>query len=232
MNQPTQRPQHILIIDDEEKLLHVLGLILREQGYQIHEANSGRTGLQEAVRVKPDLIILDLVMPDISGAEVVTSLRQWSDTPILMLSSSESPAEKVKTLDAGADDFITKPFDPDELLARIRAMLRRNSKNRDEAQSTMGDLQLDYAQRTLTIKNKDIPLSRTEFALLELFSKNFGKLLSHERILQEIWGAEADSRREYLRVYVSSLRRKMTIPEANIPKIETRPSIGYRLTMD
>lgn len=226
------RQQHILVIDDEDKLLHVLGLILREEGYQVHEALSGKVGLHEAVRVKPDLIILDLVMPDISGAEVVAQLRQWSDVPVLMLSSSESPAEKVKTLDAGADDFITKPFDPDELLARIRAMLRRKARQWDESVSVMGDLELDHVHHTLTIKGKDIPLSRTEFSLIELFSRNLGKLLSHERILQEIWGAEADSRREYLRVYVSSLRRKLTLPDSNIPKIETRPSVGYRLTME
>ena len=228
----SERRQTILIIDDESRLLHVLGMILRDAGYAVREANSGRTGLLEAARAAPDLVILDLAMPDMSGAAVVTEIRLWSRKPILMLSASESPADKVRALDAGADDYITKPFNPDELLARVRAMLRRIAVAADEARFVSGDMALDYAHRTLTVAGREIPLTRTEFSLLALLARNAGKLLSHERILLEVRGANAEAQRQYLRVYVSTLRKKMTVPGAAVPQIETRPSVGYRLVAE
>jgi two-component system KDP operon response regulator KdpE len=231
MNPVTIKPG-ILVVDDEPELLRVLGLILRDAGYQVHEAIDGKQGVRQALRIKPDLIILDLMLPDIPGSEVTRQIREASAIPILMLSSSESPAEKVRALDAGADDFITKPFDPDELLARIRATLRRKISNRDEDVLVVGDLRLERSRKNLLIGGREVLLTKTEFALLELFSRNLGKLLSHERILREIWGAEADSRREYLRVYVSNLRKKTSVEGFRCPVIETRSSIGYRLILE
>ena len=231
MNSPASKPA-ILIIDDEPELLRVLGLILRDAGYQVHQAIDGKEGVRDSLRLKPDLIILDLMLPDISGAEVTQQIRKTSQTPILMLSSNESSTEKVKTLDAGADDFITKPFDPDELLARIRATLRRHTPSRDDDTIAIGDVCLVRSLKRLQIGDKEILLTKTEFAMLDLFARNQGKLLSHERILREIWGPQADSRREYLRVYVSNLRKKMTVPGYRIPNIQTRSSIGYRLTLE
>lgn len=220
----------VLVIDDEPELLRVLGLILRDAGYQSHQAASGRQGILEAQRTRPDIVILDLMLPDISGSEVAAKIRESSDAPVLMLSANESPAEKVRALDAGADDFITKPFDPDELLARMRAALRRKASHAEGDATTIGDLRIHRANRTVTIGGEEIGLTKTEFLLLDLLARHHGKLLSHERILKSIWGSEADSRREYLRVYVSSLRKKLAVPGRQCPRIENRSSIGYRLT--
>jgi two-component system KDP operon response regulator KdpE len=224
------KPATILVIDDEPELLRVLGLILRDAGYQVHQAASGREGILQAQRARPDIVILDLMLPDIPGSEVAAKIRETSEVPVLMLSANESPVEKVRALDAGADDFITKPFDPDELLARVRVALRRKSSQREGDVTVIGDLRIDRTDRKVTVGDEDVGLTKTEFLLLDLFARHHGKLLSHERILKEIWGAEADSRREYLRVYVSSLRKKLATPGLRCPQIENRSSIGYRLT--
>lgn len=224
------RAPGILLIDDEPRLLRLLRDLLREADYATLEAPAGRPGIALARSGEPDLIILDLGLPDMHGVEVVKALRGFTTAPILILSATESPETKVAALDAGADDYLIKPFHPGELLARVRAALRRPPPTADTpTRYRCDDLDIDFARDAVLAAGKPLALSATEFALLRVLAMRSGRVVSHEVILREIWGAKADTQRHYLRVYVSALRKKLTEAGVRSPEIETRLGVGYQL---
>jgi two-component system, OmpR family, KDP operon response regulator KdpE len=215
----------VLVIDDEPQIRRLLRVTLEAAGLVVKEAGDGSAGIREVAYLKPDCLVLDLGLPDIGGIDVVRRIREWSDVPILILTVRDEPAEKVATLEAGADDYVTKPFDAGELVARCRAIMRRRSKATDESSFVHGDLVIDYAARTVTTAGRRVELTATEYALLRLLALNAGKILIHAHILRQIWGPKAEDHRQYLRVYIAALRRKLG---ARV-RIKTETGIGYRL---
>jgi two-component system, OmpR family, KDP operon response regulator KdpE len=218
----------VLIIDDEKPIRRLLRLILSEKEYLVFEADSGRLGLSEAATRHPDIIILDLGLPDMEGHAVIRKLREWSQVPILVLSVRDAPEEKVKGLDAGADDYISKPFDATELLARLHALQRRTHNFPDNPIIDLDPLYIDFEKQLVRIKGQEIILTATEYSLLRVLARNAGKVVTHKQLLREIWGPQAEERSEYLRVYVTHLRKKIEKLSTR-PLIRTETGIGYRL---
>ena len=219
---------HILVVDDEPQILHALETTLRGAGYEIETAATGEDALTKAKVRPPEGVILDLVLPGISGVEVCRELRVWSDAAVLVLSVVGDEAEKVAALDAGADDYVTKPFGMDELLARLRAALRRAGPS-TEPVLEIGDLVVDLEKRAVTVDGCDVSLTPNEFELLRFLAQNEGKLLTHRAILREVWGHAYEVESHYLHVYVSQLRRKIEADPARPRYILTEPGAGYRL---
>ena len=218
----------ILVVDDEPHILRALQATLRGGGYDVVTAATGEEALRSAAVRPPKAVILDLVLPDRHGLEVCRELRAWSTAPILVLSAVGDEGEKVAALDAGADDYVTKPFGTDELLARLRAALRRTTPETGPV-FEIGELVVDLDTRSVTFAGKPVALTPTEFDLLRLFARNEGKLLTHPAILREVWGPAYDAESHYLHVYVSQLRRKLE-PDPTRPRyILTEPGAGYRL---
>jgi len=217
-----------LVIDDEAQMQRLLRLSLEGAGYRVFAAETGERGLQEAASRKPDVIILDLGLPDLDGLEVIKRLREWSATPIVILSVRDSQEEKVAALDAGADDYVTKPFHTDELLARLRVAQRRAQPAETEAIFVQDQLRVDLPQRLVTYKGKPVDLTPTEYAVLRLLVIHAGKVLTHAHILRSIWGPKSTEQSQYLRVYVSHLRAKLTALGASPDLIKTETGIGYR----
>ena len=215
----------ILVIDDEAPIRRLLRLTLEPQGYQIHEAGNGQLGLQEAAARRPDVIILDLGLPDMDGVAVLKRLREWSQTPVLVLSVRDREGDKVAALDNGADDYLTKPFGTAELLARLRAVQRRAQ---EKPVFVSGDLKVDLATRAVTLKGKEVRLTATEYALLHELVRHAGKVVMHAQLLRSVWGPNAESQSQYLRVYITHLRKKLETPGSG-KLIQTEPGIGYRL---
>ena len=216
----------ILVVDDEPRILSALETTLRGAGYDVDTAATGEDALTRAGVRPPEGVILDLVLPDKSGVEVTRELRRVSDAPVLILSVVGDEQEKVAALDAGADDYVTKPFNVDELLARLRAALRRMAPA--EPLIRIGELELDLEQRSLRVNGELVQLTPHEFGLLRLFATNEGKLLTHRTILREVWGAAYQSESHYLHVYVSQLRRKIE-PDPTRPRyLLTETGAGYR----
>jgi two-component system KDP operon response regulator KdpE len=216
----------ILVVDDEPQILSALETTLRGAGYDVDTATTGQDALRRAGVRPPEGVILDLVLPDKSGVEVTRELRRMSDAPVLILSVVGDEQEKVAALDAGADDYVTKPFGVDELLARVRAALRRTASG--EPVIRIGELEIDLEQRSLRVNGELVPLTPHEFGLLRLFATNEGKLLTHRTILREVWGAAYQSESHYLHVYVSQLRRKIE-PDPTRPRyLLTETGAGYR----
>ncbi|HUK83195.1 MAG TPA: response regulator [Verrucomicrobiae bacterium] len=214
----------VLIIDDEPPIRKLLRLTLEPAGYRIHEAETGQLGLQETAAKRPDVIVLDMGLPDMDGLTVLKRLREWSPTPVLVLTVRNQESDKVAALDGGADDYLTKPFGTAELLARLRAIQRR-APEAQEPVFTSGDLVVDLAARTVRVKDKDVHLTATEYALLHELVRHAGKVVTHKQLLRAVWGANAEEQSQYLRVYITHLRKKLGIDKL----IKTEAGIGYRL---
>jgi two-component system KDP operon response regulator KdpE len=217
-----------LIIDDEVQIRRLLRVVLEGESYQVHEAETGQQGLTEIAGRRPAIILLDLGLPDMEGLEVLKRLREWSEAPVLVLSVRDDEAGKVAALDAGAEDYVTKPFSSPELLARLRAAQRKTRPEEEVSIFKSGDLIVDLTARVVTRGGHEIKLTATEYALLRLFVRHPGRVLTHRHILREIWGPKSEEHRQYLRVYVTHLRQKIE-PDSTKPRlIKTEPGIGYR----
>jgi two-component system KDP operon response regulator KdpE len=219
--------QRVLVVDDEPHILRALETTLRGAGYDVDTAATGESALTQAAVHPPDAVILDLVLPGKSGADVCRELRQWTQAPVLILSAVGEEREKVAALDAGADDYVTKPFGVDELLARLRASLRRATTSGEPA-IEIGDLRIDLEKRAVFRDGELLQLTPHEFALLRLFALNEGKLLTHQTILREVWGPAYQQESHYLHVYVSQLRRKIEPDPSRPSHLLTEPGAGYR----
>jgi two-component system, OmpR family, KDP operon response regulator KdpE len=218
----------ILVVDDEPQILRALQTSLRGAGYEVDTASTGAEALTAAAVQPPDAVILDLVLPDVRGTDVCRELRTWSTVPVIVLSVVGGEEEKVAALDAGADDYVTKPFGLDELLARLRAALRR-AETSGEPVLEVGELRIDLEAHTVTFDGRSVQLTPHEYALLTLLARNEGKLLTHQAILRDVWGKAYADESHYLHVYVSQLRRKLEPDPARPRYILTEPGAGYRL---
>jgi two-component system KDP operon response regulator KdpE len=219
----------VLVVDDEEQIRRALRAILHPRGYDLVFAENGREALDRAIDLPPDLVILDLSLPDISGIEVCRELRQWLTAPILILSVKAAEADKIEALDEGADDYLTKPFSTGELLARMRALLRRAAAAESPSPTiTVGDLTVDLARRRLTQGDADVPLTRTEFDILAVLARNVDCVVTQRQILETVWGPDWTHDAQPLRVHISHLRKKLgTSPSRRY--IITEPGVGFRL---
>jgi two-component system KDP operon response regulator KdpE len=220
-----------LVIDDEPQIRKLLRILLEQENYRVLEADSGRLGLSEIALRRPDVVLLDLGLPDMEGIAVLKELRQWSKVPVLVLSVRDAPEDKVGALDAGADDYVTKPFESTELLARLRAIQRRAPFGTEDARFEAGDLAIDFNSHTVTVKGREIKLSATEYALLKMLAVHAGKVVTHRQLLREIWGPNAEEQSQYLRVYMMHLRKKIEAPDATDKLLKTESGIGYRLVL-
>ena len=218
----------VLVVDDEPQILRALQMSLRGAGYEVDTATTGAQALTAAAVNPPDAVILDLVLPDMRGTDVCRELRTWTSVPVIVLSVVADEEEKVAALDAGADDYVTKPFGVDELLARLRAALRRVEPSEDPVH-VIGELRVDLAGREVTFAGRPVQLTPHEFELLRLLARNEGKLLTHKTILREVWGQAYGDESHYLHVYVSQLRRKIEPDPARPRYLLTEPGVGYRL---
>lgn len=220
----------ILVVDDEPKIRMFIRANLQARGYDVYLAQDGIEALEVAARVLPDVIVLDVGMPGMDGIEVCRKIREWADTPIIILSVKEDEKIKVRALDEGADDYITKPFSLEELLARVRVALRHAAGTPVAARIvfTAGDLEVDMTKRVAHLRGELIKLTRTEYELLAYLINNIGKVLSHNEILQNVWGPEYGGESEYVRVFIGQLRRKIEDDPSNPQFIVTVPRIGYR----
>jgi len=218
-----------LIVDDEVQIRRLLRVALEAHGYTVYEAELGQQGLAEAAYRRPDVIVLDLGIPDLDGVDVLKRLREWSEIPVLILSVRDAEEQKIAALDAGADDYVTKPFSTAELLARLRVAQRRSKPLEEAASFISNGLQVDLVGRIVAVDGKEVKLTATEYALLRLFVRHRGRVLTHRQILREIWGPNAEEHRQYLRVYVTHLRRKIERDPAHPAHIKTESGIGYRL---
>ncbi len=220
--------QRILVVDDEPQILRALGTMLRGAGYTVETADTAEGALAAAAAHPPEAVILDLVLPDGRGTDVCRELRTWTDAPVIVLSAVGEEREKVAALDAGADDYVTKPFGVDELLARLRAALRRITPSAEPV-IELGALRIDVAERIVTASGERVKLSPHEFDLLRVLAQNQGKLLTHKMLLREVWGPAYQVEAHYLHVYVSHLRRKIEPDPASPRYLLTEPGAGYRL---
>jgi two-component system KDP operon response regulator KdpE len=219
----------VLVVDDEPPILRALATNLRARGYQVDLAPTGEEALQLAARHRPDAVILDLGLPGISGVDVIAGLRGWTAVPIIVLSARGAEPDKVDALDAGADDYVTKPFGMDELLARLRAALRRNAPATEAATVTTPDFVVDLAaKRVTTAGGNEVRLTPTEWGLVETLVRNEGKLVGQRQLLQEVWGPQYSDETNYLRVHMAHIRRKLE-PDPTRPRyFITEPGMGYR----
>src|SRR5438128_7753736 len=217
-----------LILDDEVQIRRLLRFVLETEDYQVHEAETGQQGLSEIAARRPDIILLDLGLPDMDGLEVLKRLREWSEAPVLVLSVRDDEQSKVAALDAGAEDYVTKPFSSSELLARLRVAQRKTRPAEEVSVFQSGDLIVDLTARVVTRGGHEVKLTATEYALLRLFVRHPGRVLTHRYILREIWGPKSEEHRQYLRVYVTHLRQKTESDPASPSLIKTEPGIGYR----
>lgn len=227
MVQQTNLPR-LLIVDDEPAIRRFLTTALGGGEFALHQAADGRAALAAAVAVKPDIILLDLGLPDMDGVEVIEKIRQWSQVPIIVLSVRDREAEKVKALDSGADDYLTKPFGMGELLARIRATLRRALPQGSEPVYTIDELEVDLARRRVALRGEEVSLTPTEYDLLRLLVESAGKVLTHRQILTRIWGAAYLEQPHILRVNISNLRHKLEKDASRPRYIQTETGVGYR----
>jgi len=218
----------LLVVDDERAIRRFLKASLGNQ-YLISEAANGEEALQAAITARPDLIILDLGLPDMDGAEVTRRLREWTKIPIIVVSVREREDDKIAALDAGADDYLTKPFGIGELMARIRVALRRSAQPENEPVFQAGDLMVDMAHRLVTVRGEPVTLTPTEYDILRTLIQHTGKVLTHRQLLRAVWGAAYESETHLLRVNVSNLRGKIEADASRPKYILTEPGVGYRL---
>jgi two-component system KDP operon response regulator KdpE len=219
----------VLVVDDEPQIVRALQINLKARGYEVHLAGTGTSALKVAAQHPPELVILDLGLPDFDGVDVIRGLRGWTDAPILVLSGRTDQTDKVEALDAGADDYVTKPFGIDELLARMRAVLRRSNISQDQPMVTVGGATVDLAAKRVTLDTgEDIRLTPTEWHLLEVLVRNPGKLMSQRQLLTEVWGPGYETASGNLRFYMGQLRRKLEPDPARPKHLLTEPGMGYR----
>ena len=228
----TDSNQRILVVDDEAPIRRYLRAALSAQGFTIYEAANGQEALNAVISDRPDIIILDLGLPDIDGIEVTRRLREWSQIPIIILSVREAEQDKIAALDAGADDYLTKPFGTGELMARMRVALRRLASSPDEPTLQVDELQMDLSRRVVTVRGDEISLTPTEYDILRLLMQNAGKVITHHHLLRQVWGTAYESEMHILRVNISNLRRKIEPDAARPTYIHTEPGVGYRLRTD
>ena len=221
--------QRALIVDDEISIRRYLRATLTAQGFVVYEAASGQEAINAVLTSRPDIIILDLGLPDFDGVEVTRRLREWSQTPIIILSVREAENDKIAALDAGADDYLTKPFSTGELMARIRVAFRKLGKAPDDPVLQVDALCMDLPHRIVTIENREIFLTPTEYDLLRIMLQNAGKVITHQHLLRQVWGTAYESEMHLLRVNISNLRAKLEPDPARPTYIHTEPGVGYRL---
>lgn len=220
----------ILVIDDEPQMRRLLRVALEAHDYEVSEAATGREGLAEAATRAPDIVLLDLGLPEMPGLEVLRRLREWTSVPVLILSVQDAGEDKVQALDLGADDYVTKPFDTGELLARLR-VLQRRTQPPDEPVFESGPLRIDFAARLVHVHDHAVPLTATEYALLRVLARHAGKIVTHKQLLTSVWGPNAAEQSQYLRVFMSHIRRKLTAAGLSAEAIRTETAIGYRLIL-
>ena len=218
-----------LVIDDEVQIRRLLRLTLEANGYKVYEAATGQEGLLEAAQRRPEVVVLDLGLPDLDGVTVLKRLREWSRAPVLVLSVRDRDEDKIAALDHGADDYVTKPFSTGELLARLRVAQRHVQPTPENAVFRSGDLQVDLTARVVTVKGREVKLTATEYALVRLFVRHAGKVLTHRQVLREVWGPNSEEQTHYLRVYLGHLREKLEADPAQPELFITEPGVGYRL---
>jgi two-component system KDP operon response regulator KdpE len=219
----------ILVIDDEVEIRRLLKVGLTAHGYDFLEAANGKDGLVQAATLRPDIVILDMGLPDLEGLSVVSQIREWSQVPIIILSVRGQEQDKVKALDLGADDYLTKPFSMSELMARIRVALRHQGNIKDQPVIQVGELYADLSRRLVKVAGNEVHLTPIEYDLLKILLTNAGKVVTHGYLLASIWGGNSQEYSQYLRIYISHLRKKIE-QDPNQPKlILTEPGVGYRL---
>jgi len=225
----------VLVIEDDPQIRRFLRATLGTHGYRLFEATAGETGLVEAATRQPEIVILDLGLPDIDGLEVIRRLREWTALPIIVLSARGQERDKIAALDAGADDYVSKPFGVGELLARMRAALRhaaRNPEDAGESTFTLGDLHVDLPKRQVSVAGNQVHLTPIEYRLLTTLIRHAGKVLTHRQLLLEVWGPPYADQAHYLRVYMAQLRRKLEADPARPRYLLTEPGVGYRLASE
>jgi two-component system KDP operon response regulator KdpE len=219
----------LLLVDDEARFAEALAISLRPRGYEVHVATTGESGLETAARLHPDVIVLDLGLPGIDGLEVLRGLRAWTEAPVVVLSAREAEHTKVEALDAGADDYVTKPFGMDELVARLRAVQRRRTtRGEEESVVTTEHFSLDLAAKRATVAGATVRLTPKEWLVVEALVRNAGRLVSQRMLLQAAWGPQYQTETEYLRVFLASVRRKLEPIPGNPRYFVTEPGMGYR----
>jgi two-component system KDP operon response regulator KdpE len=231
----TDVPSKVLVVEDEPQMRKFLRASLSAEGYRIVETSLGKEALDLARTHNPDIVLLDLGLPDIDGMEVTRSLREWSDRPIVVISARGQEDDKIRALDLGADDYLTKPFGTGELLARIRVALRRSVRAGQDGSDpalSVGDLRLDLEKRQVFVKDAEVHLTPNEYKLFALLMKSAGKVLTHSQILKEVWGPAYATQTQYLRVYMAQLRQKLEQDSARPRYLVTEPGVGYRLKVD
>jgi two-component system KDP operon response regulator KdpE len=219
----------VLLVEDEPEIRRFLRTTLPAHGFRLYESVTGQEGLTEAKARNPDLILLDLGLPDLDGSEVIRQVREWTDTPIIVLSARDQEQAKVTALDLGADDYVTKPFNAGELLARLRVAQRHALPAPDVAVFRSGAVEVDLTARVVKVKGNEVKLTATEYALLRLLVRHAGKVLTHRQLLREVWGPNYVEQSHYLRVYIAHLREKLERHSAQPELIVTEPGVGYRL---
>lgn len=224
------RPQ-VLVVDDDAQIRRFLRTVLTAHGFWVEDAATGTQALRATAGVRPDLIILDLGLPDMDGKEVISRVREWSQTPILILSVREREEEKIAALDAGADDYVTKPFSAGELLARMRVAIRHAQAPTGEPVVTVGDVTIDLERHMVTSGGAPVRLSPKEYGILRVLAVSGGRVVTHRQLLRQVWGPEAEEETQYLRVYVRQLRGKLEPDPARPRYITTEPGVGYRLNV-
>ncbi len=222
----------VLVVDDEPQIRRFLRTGLGGHAFEVLEAATGNAALDQVAAAKPDLLILDLGLPDLDGVEVIKRLREWSQVPIIVLSVREREQDKIAALDAGADDYLTKPFGIGELLARMRVALRHISPTGEEPIFQTGELKVDLARRLVSIEAREVRLTPTEYSILKFLVAHAGKVVTHQQLLRGVWGPEYQSESHYVRVYVGQLRQKLEHDPARPRYILTEPGVGYRLRVD
>jgi len=228
-----ETPINLVLIEDEKQIRRFLSAALESEAIVVHEAETGKQGLIACATRKPDIIIVDLGLPDMSGLEVIREVRSWSETPIIVLSARTQELDKVGALDAGADDYLSKPFGTAELIARIRAHLRRRQPGSSSTDHLFqfGDVKVDFAQRTVTKNNEEVHLSPIEYRLLSVLARNAGKVLTQRQLLHEVWGPNHSESSHYLRIYMGNLRQKLEAVPAQPKYFLTETGVGYRLVV-
>jgi len=224
--------QRVLVVDDENSIRRYLRAALSAQGFTVYEAANGEEAVNAVLSNRPDIIILDLGLPDFDGIEVTRRLREWSQTPIIILSVREAENDKIAALDAGADDYLTKPFGTGELMARMRVAMRRLANKSDAPVIQVDSLKMDLSRRLVTVNEKEISLTPTEYDILRLLMQNAGKVLTHRQLLRQVWGTAYESEMHLLRVNISNLRRKIETDPARPHYLVTESGVGYRLRIE
>lgn len=228
----TSEGARILVIDDEYQIRRMLSVALTAHGYALAEAPSGKEGLNQALIFHPDVVILDLGLPDLDGIDVIKQIREWSQVPVIVLSVRERESDKIGALDAGADDYLTKPFSMGELLARIRVALRRSTKTEEDPVLSFEDLTVDLARRLVLLRGNELKLTPTEYEILKHLTLHAGRVVTHRQLLRAVWGPNFQEETHYLRVYVGQLRRKIEDNPTQPHFIVTEPGVGYRFMSD